>query len=168
MTIKDQTQFGRWSFSMINPENSSQFTIPIGGGYSKSLAELTNLVSEQMGEFDRVTSGEYTKKAREEAEKKNLSFPAYLSLLIQHQICVLNNNTVPCYSNGIGDDIHSLFKGLDGFVAKMPSPIRKAAEQLTKAITGGQKQFGGCQTCGGTRAFNPNANNLGRAGKLNK
>lgn len=170
MTIKDTSKFGEWRFSLINPENNQEFSLPIGGGKAKSIQELTGLVVAQMDEFDRITGGEYTKKAREEAAKKNKSFPAYVNLMIHHQLCVRYNPSMPglCYSNGLGDNIHTMFKGLDKVIEKMPHLVRSAAAAVTKRITNGEVKLGGCQSCGGTRSFNPKKNNLGRAGKLNK
>lgn len=170
MTIKDTSKFGEWRFSMINPENNQSFSLPIGDGKAKSIQELTGLVIAQMEEFDRITAGEYTKKAKEEAKKMNKSFPAYVNLMIHHQICIKYSPMIPglCYSNGLGDNIHSMFKGLDKVVEKMPKALRAAATAVTKRITNGEPKFSGCQSCGGTRSFNPSKNNLGRVGKLNK
>ena len=166
MTIKNINTFTEWRFDVINPENNQVFTIPIDGKKSKSIQELTSLVVSQMAEFDRISNNEYTKKAREEAVKLDISFPAYVQKLIHHQIC--RKGLADCYSNGVGDDIHKLFGGLDGIVAKLPTPLRRAAEAVTKVITGGQKKLGGCSACGGTKTFEPSKNNLGRAGTVNR
>ena len=165
MTLKDPRKFTLWKFSMLNIETGREFTVPIDGKPAQSLQSLTATVVAQMGEFDRISNGEYTKLAREEANKIGISFPAYVSLLIQHQICL--TGIVPCYSSGIGDTIHTIFKKVDGVVDRLPAPLKSMAKAITKAITK-QEKFGGCSSCGGSKSFKPKVNNLGRAGTLNR
>jgi hypothetical protein len=169
MIVKNKSAFGEWKFFLIHPENGSELKLPIDRENAQSISEITQIVVAQMTEFDRISGGQYTSKAKEEAASRNISFPAYVNLLIQHQICLKNGGNNICWEGGIGDTIHKMFSKIDGLVAKMPKALQSAAAAVFKAVTpSGSRTLGGCSSCGGTKTFNPNVNNLGRAGTLNK
>lgn len=169
MRLKDHQSFGEWKFFMLNPIDGSDLKIPIDAKVAQSLASLVQIVVAQMHEFDLITDGLYTAKAKEEADKKSISFPAYVSLLVEHQICIKSGNSSDlCWSNGIGDDIHTMFSKIDGIVTSLPAPIQGLIKKVIVKLTPSSSQtLGGCSACGGTKVYDPVVSNLGRAGKLN-
>lgn len=170
MTIKDTTKFGNWFFYMLDPFELKEIRVPTGNNPEHGIHQLVNRVIAQMSEFDKVTNGEYSKKARVRSAELSLTFEQYVLKLVHHQIC-LRNQHIPgfCYSNGIGDTIHELLSGVDKIVAKLPTALQNAATKIIKRITPSKSAtLGGCSVCGGSRSFKPKEDNLGRAGKLNK
>lgn len=169
MTIKDHTRFGEWKFYLVDPVTGADLKIPIGEPKTQSLPALVQLVAAQMEEFDRITDNKYSAKARQEASNKGMNLNQYISLLIEHQICVRSSNSSDlCWSNGVGDVVHGLFTKVDGLVANLPAPLKRIAASIIEKITPSSSQtLGGCSSCGGTRSFTPDASNRGRVGKLN-
>lgn len=167
MTLKEPAKFSNWSFIVEDPEGK-EIEIPSGGRYANTLSQLTAAVLQHIAAYDGATNGEYSKNQRELADKEGVTFDKYIQMLIQHQICLRYKGSVPCWT-GLGDKIHLALSAVDGFVAKTPEVVRQRMERAIKVMTPSKsKTLGGCSACGGTRKMDPNANNLGRAGFLNR
>lgn len=139
-----------------------------------TLQRLLDLVMKQLDQFDSEVPG-FTAQARKEAKALEYDWHRYLSLAIQHQICMRMEDSVAkgvCWK-GAGDKIHSFMKGVDKVVDATPTFVKRLGIGITKAATKlttgeSQEKFGGCPTCGGRRTFSGRKRNLGRAAKLNK
>lgn len=153
---------------MMNPEGD-EITLP-PQGHMNDIYSLVNIVLSYITMYDNVTDGEYSKRQRELAEAKDMPFEQYIRKLVEHQMCLRFKSSIPCWSDGAGDDLHSLLSKVDGYVEKIQSStIKRFIERSIKKITpSGHKKFSSCQTCGGSQVMNPNINNLGRADRLNR
>lgn len=166
MRPKDVNQIAAWTFRLKDLEGN-EIQVPPTGHFN-SIGQLSQAVQSIMNIYDQHSDGEYTKKARKLAKKEKLDWAAYVDTLIQHQICVNNLNMIPCWSDGFGDDLHQKAQKVDKFVAKLPEGPKRAIQMAVAAVTPSHSQtFGGCATCGGTSAYDPNVNNKGRAGIVN-
>lgn len=168
MYLKDPTKV-KLRFTLIEPVSGKDVILA-----ENTIAALCQSVRQQLAEFDKVTEGRYTEKAREEASDLKLQWPAYINKVVQHQICInLSEPSRYCWNDGYGDKLHALSRGIDQFVDKMPTPLRALARAgayiATKVATGkGKTKLGGCSTCGGAKKFSSDTKRqLGRAGKLN-
>jgi hypothetical protein len=168
MHVKDHNQVGNWNFKLENP-SGVEVTIPDDPKGISRLNHLVRIVISVLNVYDGATGGEYTKKQRELAAEKGVSFEEYMGRVIQHQFCIRNKQTVKCLNDGWGDDIHSALSAVDGYIEKTPQVIQRAAGKMISRITPSKSRtFRGCSRCGGTSVFKATADNLGRAGKLNK
>jgi hypothetical protein len=163
MWLKNTNTFNNWKFTLLAPNKEE---IVLRG---KNMHDLANIIIRQIAQWD-ADGYEYSKEPRKEAETLGVDWYNYITRNIQHQICL----TLPagqCWS-GLGDNLHSFFKGIDSMVASLPSPARSIGRAVTKimtlAATGkAQPKFGGCRTCGGGRRFQNDTHNLGRKERLN-
>jgi len=143
--------------------------IPAEDKYTNGLDKLTSLVMGQVKQFPQS----YMDGISFNASKLDISPGKYIMAAIEHQICLRESDPKQmCWNGGIGDKIHTLAGDIDRAIAKAPSIISKVGIAAVKAatlVTTGKahRKLGTCSTCGGTRVFSPNANNLGRAGTLN-
>lgn len=167
MHIKRRNFFSKWDFIAIDP-SGQELKIP-RNGYAKSREELVEMVFSQLKQFDAATNGEYLKKARKSAGDMDLK--AYLAKVVEHQVCLRVGREF-CYDDGFGDTMHGLAVRIDNWVDGLGVGKKAAiaAVQVATFLATGKKQrkLGGCSRCGGTRKFSSDANNLGRAGTLNK
>jgi hypothetical protein len=166
--IKDKSRFSEWTFIIVTPTGEDQIIPPTG--YSNSKESLLNTVLTIISTYDSVSDGEYSKRLRELAEQSDVSFAVYIGMLIEHQLCLrLGGNRLPCWNDGLGDRIHEMMKPIDSFVANTPEPVKKVLQRAIERITPSKsKTLSGCSACGGSKRMNPNDDNLGRAGKLNR
>ena len=146
-----------------------EIVIPPSGG-ANTLSQLLTQVLSYIQIFDGHTDGEYSKAQRALAEEAGITFDRYMLRLIEHQFCVNNAaRGIKCWSDGVGDTIHSALTVVDGWVAKTPEVIRNRIQNAIERITPSRaRTFGGCSACGGSRVMDPRINNLGRAGRLNR
>lgn len=99
-------------------------------------------------------------------ENQGVEVPPNLQEIIEHQICVrFSKPSEYCWNSGIGDEIHNQWAVpfLDR-MATLTSSLGVVGQVVAKAV----QKIKGCQSCGGTRTYKQGANNLGRAGSLNK
>jgi hypothetical protein len=165
MRIKDPNKITSWHFNLLDPEGI-EVRVPAEGGLN-SLHHLISRVNSYIQVYDQGTDGAYSKLLREEADKHKITFDKYISKLIQHQMCL--TQPIACWSDGFGDDLHSLAGKVDSFVEKAPAPVRRIMQNAIARLTPSKaRAFSSCGTCGGTRVMNPQANNLGRAGTVNR
>jgi hypothetical protein len=163
MWLKNPTNVSQWRFTLLAP-NKEEITLK-----GKNIHDLANIIIRQISQWD-ADGYEYSKLPRQEAESLKIDWYNYICRNIQHQICL----TLPegqCWK-GVGDNLHSLFKGVDSMVASLPAPLQRVGQAVTKAMTlvatgHAQTKFGGCRTCGGGRRMQSDAKNLGRKEKLN-
>ena len=168
MRPKNPERVTNWSFYLTSPSDE-EIRIPDVREGSISITALLARVANLLHVFDEATNGEYTKQQRELAAQAGLEWNAYLRKLILHQFCLRNNSSIPCYNEGGGDLLHNTLTAVDGYVAKTPERVRNVVRRAIETITPSNSQtFQGCASCGGTFTFSPKADNLGRAGKLNK
>lgn len=102
-----------------------------------------------------------TRKVNSNFLNLGMNVPENLAAIIEHQICLRQPNPVAsCWSGGLGDTLHH----------KWIKPFISRASDAVKALTGysGLEAVSNCQTCSGTKVYKAGANNLGRAGTLNK
>ena len=167
MRVQNPNQIGNWSFRMLDPEGNTIMVPP--NGTTNSVGELLNQVLAYISIYDSGTEGSYSKKQREFAEREGISFEDFLLKLIEHQMCINHRGQVPCWSDGLGDDIHNFMMGVDKKIAKAPKALSHRIQGLiSKMTSGGSRTLGGCSSCGGTTVMNPQADNLGRAGTVNR
>lgn len=168
MYLKNAQQYGDWRFFMVAPDGK-EIVVP-NTGRAGNLFQLTEIVKQQITQFDKVTN--YSEKPKEEAKALGYDWFTYLKKTVEHQICLRSAEGL-CWNDGVGDKLHGFSKEIDKKIDKLPSKIQRVAQSgvkiLTKLATGESKpRLGGCRTCGGRRTFSPEGNNLGRAGKLNR
>lgn len=167
MTIREPTRFSAWRFFMSAPDGT-EFSLS-----EHTLPRLVELVVRQLAQFEAASPG-FTSKAREEAKSLHYDWERYISLAVQHQICVRLGGVASgiCW-RGTGDKIHEFMKGIDDKVEKAPSILRTIGQGVTKTITritssAPVQKFGKCISCGGSKTFNASKKNLGRVAKFNK
>lgn len=166
MRVKNPNQIGTWSFRMLDPEGNTIMVPP--SGTLNSIGELLGQVMAHFRIYDSATNGRYSEKQREFADKQGMTFDEFMIQLIEHQMCINGMGQVPCWSGGLGDDIHNVMKGVDKAISKAPFKLQQAAQVLISKLTpSGSRTLSGCSSCGGTPVMDPNANNLGRAGTVN-
>lgn len=167
MRPKNVNQIGSWIFKMLDLEGN-EIVIPPGRSFN-SLRELQVTVLQVMALFDQNSNNEYTKLQRELAAQEGVSWEEYVSSLIQHQMCVNNKGSIPCWNDGAGDAMHQAAGMIDQVVMVMPESVKKTLQKGIQAITPSRsKSLSGCAACGGTSAFDPETNNKGRAGTVNR
>jgi len=152
---------------------SYEIRIPAKGTYS----DIQRLSSDVVSQFKELDSrgGEYMKTLEAGAAKLGLDPRAYLIKVIHHQACLrisIEDRNRLCYSDGIGDDLHILAGKIDNLIDRAPKILSRLASVAvagaTKLATGrSSPTLSGCQTCGGTKSFEQNKNQLGRSGTLN-
>ena len=141
--------------------------VPPSGGVNTINALLTMVLS-YIQTYDNHTAGEYSKQQRIYAEEYGLSFDAYILKLIEHQFCIRNKATTPCWSDGVGDSIHNALTKVDGWIEHTPEVVQQKVQAAIAFLTPSKsKTFGGCSVCGGSKVMSRSTNNLGRAGTLN-
>lgn len=151
---------------MEDPEGNA-IQVPPSGAFG-NIDELHAAVIQYMQIFDGVTNGEYTKIQRGLAESHKLQFTDYIMELIQHQMCVRNVGSIPCWSSGLGDSLHAAAGVVDSAIKVLPAPLRTGMQKMIAKVTPSRSPtLSGCQSCGGTGTFKSGENNLGRAGKVN-
>lgn len=142
---RNQTPPGGFAFYYENISTGQEIRVPTGSGSANGVSQLTGLVDASL-------------------RNNGMEVPPDLPLIIEHQICL--RQPVPldvCFSGGIGDDIHhKVMRPL------LRSIARGAAKVGLKKVSGAATKIGGCSGCSGTKTFVQGANNLGRAGTLNK
>lgn len=156
-----------WKFLMVLPDGS-EITVPPTGTFATETQLLQALISTINALDSQFPS--YSSTARAEANNLGYDWVTYLQKSIHNQICKRGN--IKCFGDGVGDTIHSFSSKIDGFVASAPAPLRKIGEAITKATTfvatgKSSQRFGTCRTCGGTKIWNGQKNNLGRKERLN-
>lgn len=166
MRPKEPRQIGAWTFHMEDPEGNA-IQVPPNGAFS-NIDELHAAVLQYMDIFDGVTDKAYTAKQRELAESHNLQFTEYILQLIQHQMCIRNVGSIPCWSSGLGDSLHQAAGLVDKGISILPTTVRTVMRKMVAKVTPSHNHtLQGCQQCGGTSTFQSGANNLGRAGTVN-
>ena len=173
MKIKEHQNFTKWKFYFKDLEGGT-LSFPKSGGYSPNLHELATEAAAQFEIFDTDTEGKYTRLIRKQAEHLGVDYLEYLKVIIEHQLCLRHETEARelCWNDGLGDKLHEFSGKIDHAIETFPKPLKKLAQAAvvvaTKAATRkGNKKLGGCGTCGGTETFDPDTNNLGRAGSLN-
>lgn len=167
MTPKNASQIGSWTFRMKDLEGK-EIVVPPSGHFNNVTALLT-AVLEYIRTFDSISNGEYSKKQQAFAQEQGYSFPDFMMSAILHQMCVNNKGAIPCWNDGVGDRIHEAAGKIDGFIQALPEGISKRMKKVVQAITPSHvPRFSNCATCGGTPVFDPNQDNSGRAGKVNR
>lgn len=167
MTIRNPSTFSAWKFFLSAPDGTefalNEYTLP----------RLVELVIRQLDQFDGSNPG-FTAKARQEAKSLHYDWERYISLAIQHQLCLrLGGVSSGLCWRGTGDKIHEFMKELDHVVEKSPGILKAIGEGVTRMITRitssePVKKLGGCISCGGSKTFNASKKNLGRVAKFNK
>lgn len=172
MKIKDHNKFIHWIFHVKSPIDNKDLCLPIGCKPAKNLLNLTQVVLNQMNEFDKITNNDYTKKGREIAESYKMEFPTYMMEVIEHQLCLRSfNPKQECWSSGAGDRLHQAFSSIDVAISNpnVPKAVQRIYARVVQKITPSKsKTLGGCSRCGGTRIYDPKERNEGRAGRMNK
>lgn len=166
MRIQNPNQVGAWSFHVKDIEGNDIVIPPYST--SSSIEELLSLVLKYIQEYDNVSNGEYSKTQRELAAKEGMSFEDYMKKLINHQMCLRNRGVIPCWSDGLGDNIHNLFDKVASFKKAPESTKTKIQNIISSFVPGFVIKGAGCASCGGSMVMSPTKDNLGRAGKLNK
>lgn len=155
-----------WTFSMEDPAGVV-FEVPGNPQGANSLEECLGLTMEYIDAYDNATNGEYSRNQRSLALDASMDFRSFMRKLIEHQMCL--RGKAECYQDGLGDKLHNVMTKVDAVVASAPGPLKKVAESIIAAITPSHTTtLGGCSRCGGTRTFQKNKDNLGRAGRLNR
>ena len=166
MRVKNHQEVTAWNFVMITPDGTEQVVPQIG---TSNLPTLLRIVISLISAYDGATDGEYSKEQRLLAEEEGTEFETYISKVIEHQLCLRMSGRIPCWNDGYGDKLHSKLSAVDGYIENTPALIRNALTFAVSKITPSKsRSFGGCSSCGGTFAFNPSVDNLGRAGQMNK
>jgi hypothetical protein len=166
MRVKDHNKVSSWNFFMEDMSGETVQVPPQGG--TNTIQELLTLVLSYIQTYDNHTNNEYSKQQRIYAEEDGLSFNAYMIKLIEHQFCLRNSNTTPCWSGGVGDTIHNALTKVDGWIEHTPEVLQQKVQAAISFLTPSKsKTFGGCSVCGGSKVMSRSSNNLGRAGKLN-
>lgn len=169
MYLKKPQFFGQWKFIAIDP-SGNEISIP-REGVEKTKEALVHKVFSQLKSFDEATDGRYLEKVRKQAQKHGLELQEYIAKVVEHQVCLRGSPTL-CWDDGFGDTLHSFAMKVDNWVESLPvgSTAARAAVRVATFIATGksQRRLSGCSKCGGTRTFSPDANNLGRAGTLNR
>lgn len=107
-----------------------------------------------------------TEKARLTLLAQGIPPPEELSVIIEHQICLRQPDPKSaCWSSGLGDDLHN--KWVKTFLSSAARAITVIGTPTAKNIGRAITKVATCQTCAGTTVYDPQANNLGRAGNLN-
>jgi hypothetical protein len=151
---------------MIDPKGEEVAVPP--SGVSSSKQKLLNQVLSYIGMYDNITGNEYSKEQRRLAEEAGMPFDQYIGKLIEHQLC-LRSKSIKCFNDGVGDAVHEVMGKIDGFVERAPKPIKLLIQKVFAEVTPSKSRtLGGCSACGGSRIMAPRANNLGRAGTMNR
>lgn len=176
MKLKRPLNFGRWEF-FVEQDSGEEYRIP-AAGFAKSSRGLSILVDAYFNSQAMQGKPEYLDSAKKEARALHIEYWDYLTNLIEHQICLRNGGSGGklCNSSGLGDDLHSLAEGVDSIIEKSPKIVKKVvATALRSTLLRGKKisnnvqpRLSGCSACGGSKSYNKQGNNLGRAGRLNK
>lgn len=162
MQPKDPNRVPDWDFYILNIKGEE-----VKVGPFPTRERLINELLYLFDVFDKETSSKYTEKLRQKAVEHRIGFKEYIGKLVDHQICL--RRRLDCWSSGIGDDIHALAGKLDGIVDKAPKIVKKVYQSFAKKVTPSKvNRMGKCGACGGSRVMDPNSNNLGRAGILNR
>lgn len=150
---------------ITDPSGEELSVVPVG---TNNLPTLLNVVMSLISAYDNATDGEYSKEQRRLAEREKIDFREYMGKIIEHQLCLRMKDRIGCWNDGYGDKLHSMLTSVDGFIENTPAIMRTALTMAVAKITPSKSPtFGGCASCGGTYAFNPQVDNLGRAGQMN-
>lgn len=156
-----EAALGPTFFVFMKLKNKNE--VPVGG-YSFHFygVSLEAVGKRRMQTITCDSISQLTEKTRLTFLAQSIPFPDNMQEIIEHQICIRQPNPPEaCWSSGFGDDLHSL---IVPFVKKIADKLEagknaKLASRLRKVSD--------CSSCGGTSVFDPNVNNLGRAGKVN-
>jgi len=175
MRLKNPLSFGSYAFYIGEGEDTIR--IP-SAGFSNS---KNRVVEGIISMFDTLAAqGEpgYRDRAVAESQRLGKSYSQYISLLLEHQICLRAGGLKSgiCQGSGLGDTLHSFSGKVDDAIEKAPSIIKKPLQKLISStvLRGESKDIrrtgrvSGCSGCGGTRTFTKAAWNFGRVGRLNK
>lgn len=148
------------------PEGGYQFLYYAIGKEGKVLVQ----VMKSNGPISDPIS-QLTEDAKRSMAMNGVIVPTNLTEVIEHQICLRQSNPMDvCYSGGIGDDLHHRFikpfllsaaENIEGAGSGVLGNIANAASRVLRSVAN-------CVGCAGTRVYDQSANNLGRAGTLNK
>lgn len=173
MFLKNPTQHTK-IFFIKDPITKDVIRIPSNSGGAKNIPELSNMIIQQVAEWDRITNNTYSQQARKEAADLKLTWTAYWAKVVEHQICLrAHDQKKVCWNDGFGDTLHRAASMVDDLIDKSPRILKTIgqgiAKMATKVATGkSNKKLSGCSSCGGTKVFDPEKKrNLGRVGKLN-
>ncbi len=157
-----------------NEADSNLLRIPLEGSFKSR----NNLVSAVIATFSSLsTQGkpEFLKAAQEEAEMMKVPYERYISMIVEHQICIRSGGLSGglCYSSGVGDKLHSYAEALDRKVARAPKILQKVYAKAASAALSVVNQtpvktnkIGGCSSCRGRKSFSAKGKNMGRAGRM--
>lgn len=129
-------------------------------------------------EHNRITASvtgnnlaQLTEKVKGAFSNNGIPIPEDLQVIIEHQICVCQDNpTEVCWSGGIGDDLHNKWIGpfLKRLARAMDTSEEGVISRARRAVAKTAEKIAGCSSCKGSRVYQNGKNNLGRAGTLNK
>jgi len=135
--------------------------VPVGG--------FTFFYKASSGRVSEVSANslpQLTEKVRLTFLAQSISYTGELSDIIQHQICL--NQPAPadcCDSSGLGDDLHVKF--VAPFLRAVGKAIEDSGISTIQSIGRMAIQASNCEDCGGSKVYDPEINNQGRAGNLN-
>lgn len=169
MRLKRPERFTKWEFFF---GENDDYRIPLHD-YAKSKNHLISLVISTAESLQKQGAGNYLDKLKEEADSYGMELNQYVSLLVEHQICVRATDAGKgslCWASGLGDKIHSVISKIE---SKALSVLPKKATKVYNAavshiLPGSGGRASGCRRCGGTASFSiSQKNNAGRVNKLN-
>lgn len=170
MKLKRPERFSRWEFFIGDKE---EYRVP-REGYARNKKALIIQVLSYAQNLQSQGAGDYHSKIKEEAAAFKQDAEFYLSMLIEHQICVRASNQGKeglCWSSGLGDTIHSTISTIEKKALKvLPQSAQKVYRSVVnKIMPGSGGKVSGCRKCGGSKSLSLNqSNNAGRVNKLNK
>jgi hypothetical protein len=169
MRLKRPDRFTNWEFFL---GENDDYRIPLHD-YAKNKNHLISLVISTADSLQQQGAGDYLDKLKQEADSYKMELNHYVSLLVEHQICVRATDagkSALCWASGIGDKIHSVISKIE---SKALSVLPKKASKVYNAamahiLPGSGGKASGCRRCGGTSSFSTSQkNNAGRVNKLN-
>jgi hypothetical protein len=176
MQLKDPRHFGQWDFYIggkadaNNPEvEVEQIRIPMQG-YFNTKRKLEEAVMIELQNLANQGATGYLEALNEEAASYGKTTTEFLSMLIEHQICLRAGSGKKdlCWSSGLGDKVHSVTEAIDNTVSKIPG-LKKVWKTVVKVATptaSHPQRISSCRSCSGSRSFKASGSNRGRSGRF--
>lgn len=169
MKLKRPERFTKWEFYI---GENGDYRVPVHD-YARSKTQLVTLVIGTAESLQKQGAGDYLDKLKQEATEFGMELEQYVSLLVEHQICVRAvdaGKTGLCWASGLGDKIHSVITKIESkALSVLPGRVKKVYNAaMSHILPGSNGRASGCRRCGGTASFSiSQKNNAGRVNKLN-
>lgn len=176
MQLKRPSQYGQWVFFIggkdesDNPDEEVEvIRVPRDGFYNRKF-KLEAAVAQELKNLHAQGATGYLESVIDEATSYGKTMKEFLSILIEHQICVRAGKASGlCWDSTFGDKIHSVTEKVDDLIAKAPEPVKKVWRKVVKFATPKAtvpNRVSSCRSCGGGRSLKVSKNNRGRAGRI--